>query len=101
MATCGALFHGPAHRRAFLAVALAAGAEHANQPARRHLAESSQHAGQSVGRMGEIDEHAERLPAFDAFQPARHVADRFQPAHDRGQTRCRRPIPRPRPPRQL
>ena len=39
----------------------------------------------AVGRVGEIDEHAERLAALDPLQPARHVADRFQPADDRGQ----------------
>ena len=85
MATSAPCFDGAAHQRPLLAIALAAGAEHANQPPGGHLPQRLQHAGQRVGRVGEIDKHAERLAALDPFQPARHVADRFQPANDRGQ----------------
>ena len=50
-----------------------------------HLAQRLQGAGQGVGRVGEIDKHAERLPALDPLQPAGHVVHRFQPADHRGQ----------------
>ena len=43
--------------------------------------------------MREVDEYAERLPALNAFQPPRHVPDRFQATDNRGQIRRRKPSP--------
>ncbi len=40
---------------------------------------------ESAGRVGKINEYAEWLTAFDAFQPTRHVVDRLQTTRDRGQ----------------
>ena len=66
----GRRFNGLSHQRPLFPIALSAGTEHANQPARRHLAQRPEHACQRIGRVGVIDKHAERLAAFDPFHPA-------------------------------
>ena len=81
----GALLDCPAHQRPLLPVAVAAGAEEAEQPAGGGLAQRFQAAGQGVGRMGEIDEDPERLAAFDPLQPAADGLDGLQAADHRGQ----------------
>ena len=81
----GALLDGPAHQRPLLAVAVAAGAEDADQPPAGRLPQRLQAGGQGVGRVGEIDEHPERLAALDPLEPAPHAVDGLQAADHRGQ----------------
>ena len=81
----GGVLDRSGHQRALTPVAVATGAENADQPAVDDLAQRSQRAAECVRRMGVVDEHSERLPAFQPLEPAGHVLDGLQPADDRGQ----------------
>ncbi len=61
-----------AHERPLAAVAVAAAAEHAQQPAGGHRPHGAQDARQRIGCVRVVDEHGERLPAADGFEPAGH-----------------------------
>ena len=79
----GELAAGPAHHRALVAVAVAAGAEDRDQPARGQPPRGAQHVLDRVGRVGVVDEDGERpgprrsarsAPAPAPPRPARAAA---------------------------
>ena len=86
---------GGAHQRALAAIAIAAGAEHHVQPARRVRAQRGQQPLQRVGgmRVIDIDRGAVRQ-ARRQFQPAAHAAQRGQPIQRIALAERDRPVPR-------
>ena len=63
-----------AHLGALAAVAVAAAAEHHDQPpAADELARRPQHVLERVGRVGVVDEHREGLAALDGSKPPGHA----------------------------
>ncbi len=63
-----------AHERALLGVTVAAAAEDHDDPARRHLPQLGQQAGQRIRRVGEVDHHPEGLAGLDRLHAARAPA---------------------------
>ena len=61
-----------AHARTLAAVAVAAAAEHADEPAGRVLAQGLEHVAQGVLRVGIIHEDMPAMRVRDAFEPPRH-----------------------------
>ncbi len=66
----------PPHLRALAAVAVAAAAEHADQPPGGDLAGGREHVLEPVGRVRVVDEHGERLAGVDRLEPARDALHR-------------------------
>ena len=83
-ATLRAGGRGRAHRRPLGAVAVAAGAEH-HQDAMSggHLARRVEHTLETVGRVGVVDDDAERLALVDRLEPPRHRSSVAEARGDR------------------
>src|SRR4029077_8318162 len=57
-------------------------AEDRDQPTRRERPKLCEGAGQSSGRMGEVDEYTETLSEVDRLEPAAHAFESRKPAAD-------------------
>src|SRR5206468_10960186 len=69
-------------RRTLRAVALAGAAEDRDELSLRKGAEQPEHLVEGLGRVGVIDDHAERLPAFDSLHAADRKSTRLNFSHD-------------------
>jgi len=71
------------HDRPFGAVAIAAAAENADDPARGQSLQGRQGVFESVRRVGIVHVHPPLVAAFHAFQSSRHAGYGLQPGADR------------------
>src|SRR5439155_849397 len=71
------------HQRTFVAVTVAARAEHADHPAAAELTRGLERRLERAGRVGVIDKHGEGLTLVDEVEATRHAIDNLDPALDR------------------
>ena len=79
----GELGRDAAHQRPLAAVAVAAGADDADDAAARQPARGMQHVLERVRLVRVVDDHRERLPLLDGLEAPGHAADRLEAARDR------------------